>query len=102
MSVRIDDVFAKCRVEDRAALIGYLPAGFPDPTLGKAAITTLVESGADIVEVGLPYSDPLMDGPVIQAAAETALAAGTNMRDVFAHVTADYAESRSRGLESNP
>ena len=55
-------------------LIGYLPAGFPDQATGIAAVQAMVEAGVDVVEVGLPYSDPVMDGPVIQRAAEQALA----------------------------
>ncbi|NNV09256.1 tryptophan synthase subunit alpha, partial [Geobacillus sp. MMMUD3] len=59
-----------------AALIGYLPVGFPTVEGSIEAMTALVESGVDIVEVGLPYSDPGMDGPVIQRAAEAALEGG--------------------------
>ena len=59
-----------CRAEDRAALIGYLPVGYPDVPTSIAAMTAMVDAGVDIVEVGLPYSDPLMDGPVVQRAAE--------------------------------
>ena len=79
----IAELFERTRAEDRAALVGYLPAGFPDVETSKAAIAALVEGGVDLVEVGLPYSDPVMDGPVIQAAAERALAAGFRVRDVF-------------------
>lgn len=69
--------FAVARAEDRAALICYLPAGFPDPQTSVALINAMVDAGADVVEVGLPYSDPLMDGPVIQQAVDMALTAGT-------------------------
>ncbi|MFW5474285.1 tryptophan synthase subunit alpha [Knoellia sp. CPCC 206450] len=79
----VSDVLARCREEGRAALIGYLPVGFPDVEGSIRAMVAMVESGVDIVEVGLPYSDPLMDGPVIQHAAETALAAGTHVVDGF-------------------
>jgi tryptophan synthase alpha chain len=82
MSV-IDDLFARTRAENRAALVGYLPAGFPDRATSIAAIEAMVDGGVDLVEVGLPYSDPVMDGPVIQAAAEQALARGTRIADVF-------------------
>ncbi len=71
------DAFAAARDEGRAALIGYLPAGFPTPDQAVELIAAMVEGGVDIVEVGLPYSDPLMDGPDIQAAVSAALAAGT-------------------------
>ena len=79
----IDDLFARTREENRAALVGYLPAGFPDLKTSIAAIEAMVEGGVDLVEVGLPYSDPVMDGPVIQAAADRALAAGTHTTDVL-------------------
>jgi tryptophan synthase alpha chain len=76
-------VLQRCHEEGRAALIGYLPVGFPDVPTSIAAMCALVDSGVDIVEVGLPYSDPLMDGPVIQHAASTALARGVRVDDVF-------------------
>jgi tryptophan synthase alpha chain len=69
--------FARVRAEGRSALIGYLPAGFPTPEAGVELINAMVAAGVDIVEVGLPYSDPLMDGPDIQAAVDLALRAGT-------------------------
>jgi tryptophan synthase alpha chain len=87
----IDDLFARTRAENRAALVGYLPAGFPDKATSIAAVEAMVAGGVDLVEVGLPYSDPVMDGPVIQAAAEQALAAGTRIRDVFDVVRASSA-----------
>ncbi|MFZ4485131.1 MAG: tryptophan synthase subunit alpha [Candidatus Nanopelagicales bacterium] len=77
MSRRLADVFAEARSENRAALIGYLPAGFPDRDACVDLISTMVESGVDAIEVGLPYSDPLMDGAVIQEAVERALIGGT-------------------------
>ncbi len=64
-------------------LIGYIPAGFPTIEGAKAVITALVESGVDAIEVGFPYSDPIMDGPTIQKAADQALANGTKASDVF-------------------
>jgi tryptophan synthase alpha chain len=75
--------FDKARAEDRAALIGYLPAGFPSVEGSIAAMRTMVEAGCDAIEVGLPYSDPVMDGPTIQAAAQQALDAGVRTRDVL-------------------
>ncbi len=71
------------RSQGRAALVGYLPAGFPTVDGSIALMGALVDGGADVVEVGLPYSDPVMDGPTVQAAAETALAAGSRTTDVF-------------------
>ncbi len=79
----VDAVFAAARAEGRAALVGYLPAGYPSVQGAADAMVALVESGVDLVEVGLPYSDPLMDGPVIQQAVEAALLAGTTTRDVL-------------------
>lgn len=77
------DAFGRARAEDRAALIGYLPAGFPSRQGAVDVIAAMVTNGVDIIEVGLPYSDPLMDGPVIQAAAEAALSGGTTTDDVL-------------------
>lgn len=70
-------VFETARAESRAALIGYLPAGFPSPAESVRLINAMVAAGVDIIEVGLPYSDPLMDGPAIQEAVELALRVGT-------------------------
>jgi tryptophan synthase alpha chain len=85
---RLESVFAATRAEGRAALIGYLPAGYPDLAGSIAACTAMVESGCDIIEVGIAYSDPVMDGPTIQAATEQALRGGVRVRDVFAVVQA--------------
>lgn len=87
----IDELFERTRSENRAALVGYLPAGFPSKELSIKAIEAMVEGGVDLVEVGLPYSDPVMDGPVIQAAAEQALSGGTRPADVFDVVRASAA-----------
>jgi tryptophan synthase alpha chain len=80
--------FAAARGEGRAALVGYLPAGFPDVAGSVDALRTMVTSGCDVIEVGLPYSDPVMDGPTIQAAAQQALDAGTRTSDVLRTVEA--------------
>ena len=77
-----DAIDARTRV-GQAAFVGYLPAGFPDVDRSINAATTLAESGADIIELGLPYSDPSMDGGTIQKAAMQALAGGFRVRDVF-------------------
>lgn len=76
-------VFATAREQNRAALIGYLPAGFPSVDGAADAMTAMADAGADLVEVGLPYSDPLMDGPVIQQAVDAALRRGTTTTDVL-------------------
>ncbi len=80
--------FEKARADGRAALLGYLPAGFPDVAGGVDALKVMVESGCDVIEVGLPYSDPVMDGPTIQAAAQQALEGGVRTRDVLRTVEA--------------
>ncbi|AOW92792.1 tryptophan synthase subunit alpha [Rhodococcus sp. WMMA185] len=80
---RLAPTFAQCREEKRAALVGYLPAGYPTLSGSIDVVKAMVESGCDIVEVGIAYSDPVMDGPTIQAAAETALRGGVRVRDVF-------------------
>ena len=77
------DVFAQVRAENRAAFIAYYPAGYPTVDGSVDAIKAIVDAGADIVEVGLPYSDPMMDGPTIQEAANIALAEGFRIRDLF-------------------
>ena len=76
------------RAEGRAALIGYLPVGYPSVDASCRAIAAMVEAGVDGVEVGVPYSDPSLDGPTVQEAAEAALVAGVRVRDVFAGVRA--------------
>lgn len=83
---KLDEVLAATRSEGRAALVGYLPAGFPSHEGCLRAVRTMVEAGCDIVEVGLPYTDPLMDGPVVQTAATHALEQGVHVPDVFAAV----------------
>jgi tryptophan synthase alpha chain len=77
------EMFARTRAEGRAALIGYLPAGFPSVDVAAEAMRAMVDGGVDAVEVGLPYSDPLLDGPTIQAAVEAALQAGVTTADVL-------------------
>jgi tryptophan synthase alpha chain len=81
-------VFEKTRAEGRAALVGYLPAGYPDVPGSIEALKVMVDAGCDIIEIGLPYSDPVMDGPTIQAAAQQALERGVRTRDVLTVVEA--------------
>lgn len=73
---RIGAAFAAARDESRAALVTYLTAGYPDPATSRACFEAAVAAGADVIEVGLPFSDPMMDGPVIQAANQHVLDAG--------------------------
>jgi tryptophan synthase alpha chain len=86
--MRSGAAYAQARADGRAALVGYLPAGFPSYDGGVAALTAMVKAGVDIVEVGLPYSDPVIDGPTIQAAADQALRNGTRVTDVLRTVEA--------------
>ncbi|MGG2465453.1 tryptophan synthase subunit alpha [Streptomyces sp. RGM 3693] len=79
----LTSVLAQARAEDRAALVGYLPAGFPTVEGGIRAMTEMLDGGCDIVEVGLPHSDPVLDGPVIQTADDIALRAGIKIVDVL-------------------
>jgi tryptophan synthase alpha chain len=88
MSSQLAERITKARSEGRAALIAYLPVGYPDVDGSIAALTAAVEGGADIVEIGVPYSDPGMDGPVIQQAVDVAVRAGVGMRDVLRAVEA--------------
>jgi tryptophan synthase alpha chain len=74
------------KAQGRSALVAYLPVGFPDVQTSVAAAVAAVEAGADVLELGMPYSDPLMDGPVIQHAVDTALKAGTRTRDLLGAV----------------
>lgn len=85
-AARIARAFARARDEGRAALIVYLTAAYPDPDTSRACFEAAVEAGADILEIGLPFSDPMMDGPVIQAANQTVLDAGTTVADELALV----------------
>ncbi|GAB1514357.1 tryptophan synthase subunit alpha [Actinophytocola sp. KF-1] len=71
------------KAEGRAALVGYLPAGYPTVPASVDLINGMIDGGCDLVEIGIPYSDPVIDGPVIQAAATTALSAGFRLRDLF-------------------
>ncbi|MFI6702149.1 tryptophan synthase subunit alpha [Streptomyces sp. NPDC050509] len=86
----LSDTLAAAKAENRAALIAYLPAGFPTVDGGIAAVKAVFEGGADIVEVGLPHSDPVLDGPVIQTADDIALRGGVKIADVMRTVREAY------------
>ncbi|MGH3672789.1 MAG: tryptophan synthase subunit alpha, partial [Pseudonocardiaceae bacterium] len=88
MTARLAPLFEACAAEHRAALIGYLPAGYPTVDGSRALLHAMLEGGCDLVEVGVPYSDPVLDGPTIQAAAEAALRAGVRLNDVLSVVEA--------------
>ena len=83
---RVADTIARRNAEAAGALIGYLPAGFPDLQTSIDAAVALAENGVDVIELGLPYSDPVMDGAVIQAATQQALSNGFRLRDGFTAV----------------
>jgi tryptophan synthase alpha chain len=85
---RVTVAFGKAKAGNRAALIGYLPAGFPTVAGAIEAARAMARAGADIIEIGLPYSDPLMDGPVIAEAVHRALMSGTRVAEVFRTVEA--------------
>src|SRR5687767_8365723 len=80
---RIDKKFQELRATNRKAFIPFITAGDPDLKTTAELILTLEGAGADIIEVGVPFSDPIADGPVIQRATERALISGTTMRDIL-------------------
>src|SRR6185503_16770475 len=83
---RIERRFAKLREEGRAGLVIYLTAGDPDPDTSLALFEGLAEAGADLVEIGMPFSDPMADGPAIQAAGQRALKRGMTLHKTLAIV----------------
>lgn len=85
---RCTDAIEAARAAGRTALIGYLPAGYPTLQDSIEAAVELGNNGADIIEIGIPYSDPVMDGPVIQHATSEVLAAGFRVDDVFTLISA--------------
>ncbi|MGW2508653.1 tryptophan synthase subunit alpha [Streptomyces scopuliridis] len=86
----LSDTLAAAKAENRAALIAYLPAGFPTVDGGIEAVKAVFDGGADVVEVGLPHSDPVLDGPVIQTADDIALRGGVKIADVMRTVREAY------------
>jgi tryptophan synthase alpha chain len=80
---KVSRAIKSAKVDHSGAVIGYLPVGFPDLRTSIEAAVTLAENGIDVIELGLPYSDPVMDGPVIQAASQRALAEGFRVRQLF-------------------
>ncbi len=83
MSSRVETVIDAARANGRGVLVGYLPAGFPDAETSIEALIALSESGVDIIELGVPYSDPVMDGVVIQRATNAALEGGFRLAHLF-------------------
>ncbi len=83
MATELEKLFATSKSQNRAVLIAYIPAGFPTQAGCKKVIKALVTAGVDAIEIGFPYSDPVMDGPTIQSAAEISLKNGTGAAEVF-------------------
>ena len=96
MTTPLAQLFKKTQSENRAALIAYIPAGYPTQEGCKAVIDAFADAGVDAIEIGFPYSDPVMDGPTIQEAANTSLNAGTGSKEVFEAL----AHATSRGIPS--
>lgn len=86
MTTRIDTCFAACAAEGRAALVTFIMGGDPDPATSLALIKALPQAGADLIEIGMPFTDPMADGPAIQAAGVRALAAGMSLKATLAMV----------------
>ncbi|MEQ1884541.1 MAG: tryptophan synthase subunit alpha [Bryobacteraceae bacterium] len=80
---RIESLFEQCKAANRAALVGYVTAGDPAPERTPAIVAALIRGGVDLIELGVPFSDPVADGPVIQAGADRALKAGTTLAKVL-------------------
>lgn len=89
MTTRIDRRFAKCAAEGRAALVTFLMCGDPDLDTSLAIIKALPAAGADVLEIGMPFTDPMADGPSIQAAGLRALKAGASMKNTL-RMVADF------------
>jgi tryptophan synthase alpha chain len=95
---RIDATFAKLRAAGRTALVPYVTAGDPSPAATVPLLRALVAVGADVIELGVPFSDPMADGPVIQRASERALAQGVTTKSVLAMVSAFRREDATTPL----
>lgn len=81
---RIQETFARCKDENRTALMPYLTIGFPNLETSEQVLLAMVEAGADLIEVGTPFSDPLADGPTVQRTSQVSLEQGTTLRDCIA------------------
>ncbi|MFN0148968.1 MAG: tryptophan synthase subunit alpha [Dehalococcoidia bacterium] len=96
MSRRLKDTFARGKAEGRALFIAYVTAGYKERADTVPVLLALEEGGADVIELGIPFSDPLADGATIQAANEVALAQGVSLADCFAFIR----EARTAGLRA--
>src|SRR3981081_2149571 len=88
MATRIDRRFAELKTEGRAALVTFLTAGDPDPVTSLAILAALPAAGADVVELGMPFTDPMADGPAIQMSSQRALKAGQTLKQTLDMVRA--------------
>jgi tryptophan synthase alpha chain len=88
MTTRIDRRFAQLKTEGRAALVTFLTAGDPDPETSLALLRAIPAAGADVVELGMPFTDPMADGPAIQLSSQRALKAGQTLKKTLAMVRA--------------
>src|SRR5437016_13270732 len=86
MTTRIDLRFASLQAQGRAALVTFLTAGDPDPETSLAILKALPTAGADVVELGMPFTDPMADGPAVQASSQRALRAGQTLKKTLAMV----------------
>ncbi|MGF1646983.1 MAG: tryptophan synthase subunit alpha, partial [Kineosporiaceae bacterium] len=91
-------VLDRCRAEGRAALVAYLPVGYPDVATSVEALRAAASAGADLLEIGVPYTDPVMDGPVIARAVDAALRGGVRVRDALTAAAAVTEASPGTGV----
>jgi tryptophan synthase alpha chain len=91
---KIDQVFKKLNIEGRAALIPYIVAGDPDIETTETLVRKMAECGADMIEIGVPFSDPLLDGPIIQAASYRALQKEVGLKEIF-NITKKFGEFKT-------
>src|ERR671925_5370 len=97
MSTRIDRRFAELKEQDRAALVTYLTAGDPDPETSLAILCAIPAAGADVVELGMPFTDPMADGPAIQMSSQRALKSGQTLKK-----TLDMVRTFRQGDDATP
>ena len=98
---RIKNKFGQLSKEGRAGLITFLTAGDPDIATGQNLLNSLPESGADLIELGIPFSDPMADGPVIQASSQRALKAGITLDKILSSIFFSVFESNALVASSN-
>ena len=87
MSIRLENKFNQLKTEKRGGLVTFITAGDPNPPTSQAILNSLADSGADIIELGMPFSDPVADGPAIQLASLRAIEAGTTLAGIIEMVT---------------